>query len=117
MKTLVLEGVPQSTNHLYKPTARGIYLTQDGKDLKDDYIYQALSQWTRPPLEGPLEVTVKLCFSDKRRRDWDNWHKLSMDALSGIAYEDDSQIEVAHVFKVIDRERPRIEITLSPVVS
>ena len=35
---------------------------------------------------GRLEVTICLYFKDNRRRDWDNWHKLSMDALQGIVF-------------------------------
>jgi crossover junction endodeoxyribonuclease RusA len=115
-RIIILEGAPKSTNHLYKPTGRGIYLTPEGKALKEDYGWQAKSQWDAQPLKGALEVGIKLYFSDKRRRDWDNWHKLSMDALTGIAYEDDSQIEIAHVEKFIDSESPRIEIYIKPVV-
>lgn len=115
-RLITLEGAPKSTNHLYKPTHRGIYLTQEGKALKEDYGWQAKSQWKTVPLKGSLEVSIKLFFPDQRRRDWDNWHKLSMDALTGIAYEDDSQIEIAHVEKFIDRETPRIEIIIKPVV-
>lgn len=110
-RVIVLEGKPQSTNHLYKPTVRGIYLTQEGKDLKEDYAWQAKAQWKREPLtQQNLLVDIHLYFPDKRRRDWDNWHKLSMDALTGIVYEDDSQILAATVSKHIDKERPRIEI-------
>lgn len=35
-----------------------------------------------------------------------------MDALTGIAFEDDSQIMEAHVRKDYDKARPRVEIAI-----
>ena len=46
----------------------------------------------------------------KRRADWDSFHKLSMDALNGIAYEDDRQIRKAAVALAYDKQKPRIEL-------
>jgi len=37
---------------------------------------------------------------------------LSMDALTGVVWEDDSQIQVAHVYKDFDKDNPRIEIEI-----
>jgi Holliday junction resolvase RusA-like endonuclease len=117
-RLIILEGAPKSTQHIYRAARniRGVYLTSEGKALKEDYGWQAKSQWRGKPIEGPIEVCIKLFFGDSRRRDWDNWHKLSMDALTGIAYEDDSQIEIARVEKLIDRESPRIEIAVKPML-
>jgi hypothetical protein len=35
---------------------------------------------------------VTLYFGTRRKADWDKFHKLSCDALNGIAYDNDSQI-------------------------
>lgn len=43
----------------------------------------------------------------------DDFHKLSCDALSGIVYEDDSQIDDAHVKRAYDKAHPRIEIEIA----
>ena len=59
-----------------------------------------------------LETNIRLYFGDMRRRDWDNYHKLSMDALSGIVYEDDHQIRRSIVELNYDKENPRIEINV-----
>ena len=81
------------------------------KDLKEDYQWQAKEQWKGKPLKGDLEIQVDLYFGTKRKKiDWDNFHKLSMDALSGIVWEDDSQIIKATVTKNYDKENTRIEI-------
>jgi Holliday junction resolvase RusA-like endonuclease len=54
-----------------------------------------------------------LYFGTKRRVDWDNYHKISCDALSGVVYDDDSQIRVARDEKAYDAKNPRIEITVA----
>ena len=109
---ITLRGNPISTQHAYGQTGRRRYMTTKAKDLKEDYQWQAKSQWKKPPLKGELALNIILYFKDDRRRDWDNWHKLSCDALSGIVWEDDSQITEAHIFMEKSKENPRIEITL-----
>jgi Holliday junction resolvase RusA-like endonuclease len=112
---IILKGNPQSTNHLYKPARnhRGVYMTLEGKIMKTMYQWEAKRQWQRPVFEGNLKVEIKLFFKDERRRDWDNWHKISMDALTGIVWKDDSQITKATVEKNIDKLNPRIEIIIT----
>jgi len=92
-----------------------MYMTSDGRSLKEDYQWQAKGQFHGEPLRGRLEIDVTLYFDRKGRKDWDNFHKLSMDALSGIVWEDDDQIDDAHVHKRHDKENPRIEIKVSPL--
>tara|TARA_R100000365_G_C2726532_1_gene57730 strand:- start:594 stop:917 length:324 start_codon:yes stop_codon:yes gene_type:complete len=92
-----------------------MYMTAAGKALKEDYQWQARSQFHGEPLSVPLAIEVTIYFPTKRRSDWDNFHKLSMDALSGIVWEDDSQIEDARVLKRYDKYKPRIEITITPL--
>lgn len=114
---IILTGEPKSTQTCYKYTCRGSfvsgYMDKKCKDIKEDYYWQAKSQYKGKPLTSDLELTVELFFGTKRVQDWDNFHKLSMDALTGVVWEDDSQIQVAHVYKKYDKENPRIEITIS----
>jgi Holliday junction resolvase RusA-like endonuclease len=67
-------------------------MTPEGKALKEQYRWKAKSQWKGRPLEGDIEVSITLYFGTKRKADPDNFNKLSLDALTGIAYLDDSQI-------------------------
>jgi Holliday junction resolvase RusA-like endonuclease len=85
-------------------------MSKQGKDLKEDYQWQIKSQYKGKLLSGSLKIEIWLYFGTKRISDWDNFHKLSMDALSGLVYEDDSQIVEAQVVKAYDKENPRIEI-------
>ncbi len=113
---ITLKGNPRSTQTLYKMCSRGkfvtMYMSKLGKDLKKSYQEQAWEQWLSDPLDCDLEIFIKLYFGTKRKADWDNFHKLSMDALTGIVWEDDSQIQEAHVKKLYCKENPRIEIKI-----
>ena len=111
---IILEGSPLSTNSVYKH-GRGVsYMTKKGRDLKDSYVEQAKKQFNRKTLlSEPLTISVGVFLGDKRRRDWDNYHKLSMDALNGTVWEDDEQVMVSHVYKLIDTIRPRIELYIN----
>lgn len=85
-------------------------MTAEGKAIKERYRWEAKSQWRGEPLTGPLRVEVTLFFGTRRRADIDNFNKLWADALTGIVWEDDSQIEELRIVKRYDRERPRVEI-------
>lgn len=114
---IILKGKPRSTGTLYKTMCRGnfpmTYLITKGKELKEDYQWQAKSQWRSEPLKCPLSVTIDIYHDNLRKQDWDNFHKLSMDALTGICYEDDSQIKKATVTTYYDHDNPRIEIEIT----
>jgi len=72
------------------------------------------AQWVGPPMEGPIEVyivmsdtdvdiTVAHCHAPEspklRRGDIDNYCKLILDALNGVAWVDDRQIASIYVRK------------------
>jgi Holliday junction resolvase RusA-like endonuclease len=117
MITIILQGEPKSTQNIYKATCRGgifasVYMSVQGKTIKESYQWQAKSQYRKATLKGNLEVIIRLYFGTKRKCDWDNFHKLSCDALTGIVWEDDSQIQRATVEKYYDKKSPRIEIEI-----
>lgn len=88
-------------------------MTPAGKALKEQYQWEARSQWKGKPLQGDIEVSITLYFGTKRKADLDNFNKLSLDALTGIVWEDDSQIADMRVRRAYDKTRPRIEINVS----
>lgn len=104
-----------SNQHLYGQAGRVRYMKSEAKGLKESYQWQAKAQRPNTPLKGNLDIKIYLYFKDHRKRDWDNWHKLSMDALNGIIWEDDSQIKRATVEVNIDADNPRIEIVVVPL--
>lgn len=57
-------------------------MKKDAKLLKDSYILQARIQYKGKPLKTLLSAYICIYFKDNRVRDWDNWHKISMDSLT-----------------------------------
>lgn len=111
---IILSGNPKSTQHIYKYTCRGkfgqMYMTKEGKDILAKYQAETKKQWNKPPIKGGLSLKVILYFGDKRTRDIDNYNKISLDSLTGIVYEDDSQINKLTIIKDYCKSDPRIEI-------
>lgn len=60
----------------------------------------------------PLVVAVTLFHGTRRTVDIDNYGKVLLDALTGIVWVDDSQIEEMTVRRGYDKERPRVEISI-----
>lgn len=85
-------------------------MTEDGKTMKEQYQWEARSQWHSEPFQGDIEVDIKLFHGDKRIRDIDNYNKILLDALTGILWYDDKQIQKMTITKLYDKENPRIEI-------
>ena len=115
---IILKGNPLSTQHCYKHVCRNgkfpsVYMDARCKTMKEDYMWQAKTQWKRKPLTEELSVGIKLYFGDKRKRDWDNYNKLFLDALEGIVYVNDNQIKKALVEVFYDKENPHIEIIIN----
>jgi len=113
---ITLTGNPISTGTIYRHACRGsfptVYMSKRGKERKVEYKWEAKAQWKGKPLQGDVKIEVDLYFGTKRIVDWDNFHKLSMDALTGIVWEDDSQIIEATVRKYYRKANPRIVIKL-----
>lgn len=116
MINIILLGKPISTQNAYAQHWKIKFMKKEAKEMKNSYILQTRLQYREKPILDPLEIKIKLFFWDKRIRDWDNWHKISMDALTGIVYDDDSQIKKALVeIMEVDKEKPRIEIIITPL--
>lgn len=112
-----LKGNPLSTGHIYKSMCRGkfasVYMTKAGKDLKESYQWQLKSQYKKKPLTGDIDMRVELFFGDERKRDIDNFNKILLDSMSGIIFEDDSQIQSLLIIKNKDKKNPRIELQIN----
>lgn len=116
---IVLHGNPLSTNHVYPTGCFGgrprTYMSKNASTLKENYQLEAKYQYNGKPYQNSIFAQIRLYFGDKRRRDIDNYHKLSLDALTGIAWEDDSQIQRMIIEKFYDKENPRIEIEFEDI--
>lgn len=64
------------------------------------------------PLIGRVAVRIHFYNGNHRRRDIDNMTKLILDALNGVAYNDDWQIDRLEAAKSYDKTRPRTEVQI-----
>lgn len=73
---------------------------------------RALSQGLRPTTE---EVVLSVAmYRPRRMGDLDNSLKVLIDALRGVAFEDDSQVVEIHAIRFEDKANPRAEVTVEP---
>lgn len=73
--------------------ARGhAYTPQATRDYEAKVRRAALAAGVSP-LVGRIRLTITIHSADRRRRDLDNMIKAIQDALNGVAYVDDSQID------------------------
>lgn len=65
------------------------------------------------PLQGPLALVGVLYPPDRRKRDQRNYAKAITDALTGVWYDDDSQLVAELWLKGdVSKDSPRMELTL-----
>jgi crossover junction endodeoxyribonuclease RusA len=114
LNCITLKGEPKSTQHIYWNTCRGglatTYMTAEDKAIKEAYQWEGKSQWKNAITADAVAVSVRFYFATKRKRDLDNQNKLVLDALTGIVYVDDSQVDELHLYRHYDKENPRIEV-------
>lgn len=68
----------------------------------------AANRWR--PGRGPYALEMDV-YRERAVGDWDN-HGKNSDAFTGVIWEDDRYVVDAHVRLFIDRERPRVEVTV-----
>lgn len=121
LKLILPWSVLAQANHRMIPRrgGKGLTLSTDYRKKKDAAALLLLRQM--PPgvpvwYIAPVAVTMRFYEPDRRKRDPSNLQKLIEDALSGIAYADDSQIcRLTWERAGLDRANPRVEITVEAV--
>ena len=98
---------PPSVNGYWRSFRGRQILSKRARTYKDTIaIIMAKNTFSR--LSGGLSADIVLHPPDKRRRDWDNWHKAVFDALADCGlYDDDSQVNFATV-RFAEPRRPGI---------
>ncbi len=108
--------LPPSTNHLYGNGRGGSrFIKPEVRNAKETIGWEAKAQYRAKPLAGPLAVEVLLFWPTRANHDVDNIKAL-LDALTGIVWDDDGQIQSLLTVKAVDRENPRVEMTVRELV-
>ena len=108
---IVLHTKPVPINQKFFICRGRNILSSKYRDAKLALSYEVMANWKKPMLTDSVEIILDQYFGDKRKRDIDAYLKMLLDSMSGIVYEDDSQIVKLTVQKLYDKENPRTEIT------
>lgn len=96
---------PPSVNTYWRRAGSRFYISEAGQKFKYNIQTYMMTQKKKLSKEK-LEVDLILNFKDKTVRDIDNFCKGIFDSLTGILWEDDSQIVKLHITKNTGTKKP-----------
>ena len=112
MTNIVLKWQVPSNQWIYLQRGKIRFMKASAKKLKEERQESIKQQRNWSPVDYELWVWIRYYHGDRRIRDIDNYAKLVLDAMTGIVYDDDSQIEYLYLSKYYDKEFPRVEISI-----
>lgn len=103
--------VPLSVNRYWRSGAKNgvphVYLSDEARNYK--HTVHLLTRHVEP-FAGPVVLQI-IVFREYNRGDIDNYLKGLLDSLQGNVYKNDAQIIEIHLYKRLDRNDPRVELT------
>lgn len=109
-KTIVLYTKPIPVNQKYFVRNGRNILSKKYRDAKEAMQWEITAAWSGEALTEDVTLNIMQYFGDNRKRDIDAYLKILLDSMTGIVYNDDSQITEMHIYKEKDLDNPRIEI-------
>lgn len=107
----VLPYPPSSNRYWRFPKFLGYpILSREARDYKRNAALDAKSQGVRV-MAGPIALTIHV-YRPRKSGDLGNRLKIAEDALNGVAWTDDKQVEELHMFLRDDKLKPRLEVTV-----
>ena len=104
---------PPSANRYWRTYRNRVTVSAEAKTYKTAVGWIARSVIDEP-LQGDIAVTLRV-YRKAKRGDLDNYSKVGLDSLNGIAYLDDSQIVELHAYRFDDKDNPRMEVEITPI--
>jgi crossover junction endodeoxyribonuclease RusA len=107
---------PPSSNRYWRNVNGRMVKSAVARAYQDDagFAYLTQSKTRGHLLKGEIKVVLDF-YRPARRGDLDNRIKICLDALQGIAFENDSQIVEIHARRFEDKKRPRVKVCISEV--
>lgn len=105
-------GDPVAWERVVRTTAGRGRVPPRTRQAKRDIGWEIKAAWTgiEPAEDLAFGLQLRFFCPDRRRRDLDNLIKLTMDALTGIVYRDDTQVQEIDAQVVRHAPRPYSEI-------
>jgi crossover junction endodeoxyribonuclease RusA len=101
---------PPSANVYWRIWRGRPCVSAEARDYKRRVLLMGLTLKLRP-LEGPVSLALTI-YRPRPAGDLSNRIKVLEDALQGVAFEDDDQVEVIHALRLDDAANPRAEVTV-----
>jgi crossover junction endodeoxyribonuclease RusA len=102
--------VPPSTNRYWRKFRNKIVVSEEAKTYKRAAGFIATAAGVEC-LQGDVIMAVDV-YRPMKKGDLDNYLKVLLDALQGIAYANDSQIIEIRARRFDDKRNPRAEVTI-----
>lgn len=99
---------PPSLNRLYRVVNGRPILSREARDYRARVQRQLAAEGYRPT-SSPVAPSIWL-YRPRRTGDADNALKALLDALNGLLWVDDSQVCELHLYRLDDKEDPRVEL-------
>lgn len=116
--------IPPSINHQYATVNGRRLLSSAGRAFKSQVSGMVWLALTRSPARTvlmrrlhtePLALSIRFFFTSALRRDVDGGLKIAQDAICEGLGLNDNRIVETHLYKDLDKARPRMEVTICPV--
>lgn len=109
-------GYPPTANLYWRKTRTGkVYVSDEARQYRITAALSAKAQGAKV-LNGLVVVRVDV-FRPAKRGDLDNTLKVLLDALRGVAYEDDKQVVAINAYRRDDPANPRVELVIEEVAA
>ena len=109
----VILPLPPSANRYWRKFGGRMVVSPAAKAYKQGAWLQAQHAGLHP-FGGTVAVYLHV-YRAIRRGDLDNFAKIVLDALCGVAYQDDEQIVELHAYRYDDKANPRVEVEIRQV--
>ena len=109
----IILPLPPSANRYWRNFGGRMVVSAAAKAYKQGAWLQAQHAGLHP-FGGTVAVRLDI-YRAIRRGDLDNFAKIVLDALCGVAYQDDDQIVELHAFRHDDKANPRVEVEIRQV--
>jgi crossover junction endodeoxyribonuclease RusA len=112
-KTRLVLPMPPSANRYWRTFRNVVVVSEEAKAYKAGVKASAAEQGATL-LSGDVAVYIDV-YRSRKAGDLDNRIKVALDALKGVAFEDDKQVVEIHARRFDDKNNGRIEITIETI--
>ena len=108
--------LPPSANAYWRHVGSRVLLSKSAREYRAACEFASAVQWKGVPLAGRVRIHADVFFGDLRG-DLDNRAKQLLDGIRGRVYEDDKQVWDLRLVRHLDRDNPRVELTVEEIAA